>query len=268
MRKIIRIGKSNFARGRARDDAVKGGIIKLTGNQEGATHLVEMGHEVADGRDKGIGIHDLHGINTADISIHEVSPRERELSKARLPARGAIRVGGKNPAFIKQGILTGPIKASHASHAVRHIGCGGVGDVAARTGRRALILGIEHQHLRGGHVTAVVPNVGDDDASQGTGKIDPHATRGIISRIKPYRDGIDGRLARRRVGRFAGRHGHDLLAHDHEAVVEDAHHHDQKDGQDDGEFDKGLASALPASGSQPLKVGERLHGSFPYMFVC
>lgn len=101
MRKIIRIGKSNFTRRCARNDAVKGGIIKLTGNQEGASHLVEMSHEVADGRNKGIGIHDLHGINTPDISIDEVCPRERELPKARLPARSAIRVGGKNSAFIE-----------------------------------------------------------------------------------------------------------------------------------------------------------------------
>jgi hypothetical protein len=113
--------------------------------------------------------------------------------------------------------------------------------------------------------------VGDDDASIGTGKIDPHAARGIIGRVKPHGDGIGDRLAGCRVGRFAGGHGHDLLAHDHEAVVEDAHHHDQEDGQNEGEFDEGLAFTPPASDFKLLEVGERLHGSPgspEYMFVC
>jgi len=108
--------------------------------------------------------------------------------------------------------------------------------------------------MGGIHVVAVVPNVGDDNTSQGTGKIDSHATRGVIGRIKPHGDGVGDRLARCRVGGFAGGHGHDLLAHDHEAVVEDPHHHDQEDGQDEGEFDEGLALASLPPGSQLLEV--------------
>jgi hypothetical protein len=221
-----------------------------------------MGHHVAYRRDKGIGIHDFHGINTAGVPIDEIVPRDRQLPKARLPARVAVRIAGKNPAFIKQGTLTGSKKASHASHGIRHTGRQGVGAVVTRIGRRALIAGIEHQDMRGIHVGAGVPHVGDDDASQGTGKIDPHAARGIIGRVKPHGDRVDGRLPCCRVGRFAGRHGHDLLAHDHEAVVEDAHHHDQEDGQDEREFDEGLALTPPPPGSKLLEVRERFHGSF------
>jgi hypothetical protein len=78
MRKVIRVGKSDLGRGRARDYTVKCGIIKLTGYEKGATHLIEMGHEVADGRDEGIGIVDFHGINTAGVPVDEVRPRERQ----------------------------------------------------------------------------------------------------------------------------------------------------------------------------------------------
>jgi hypothetical protein len=116
--------------------------------------------------------------------------------------------------------------------------------------------------MRGIHVGAVVPDVRDEDGSQGAGKIDPHASRGIIGRVEPHADRNVGRLACCGVGRFAGGHGHDLLAHDHKAVVEDSHHHDQKNGQDDGEFDEGLALASPSPDLDLLEVGERLHGSF------
>ena len=122
--------------------------------------------------------------------------------------------------------------------------------------------------MRGIDVGAIIPDVGDDDPAQWTGKIDPHAPRRIIGRINPDGDRVGHRLARRRVGRFAGRHRHDLLAHDHEAVIENGHHHDQKDGQDKREFDEGLAFAPPPPRSQLLEVGESLHGSSEYMFVC
>jgi len=104
--------------------------------------------------------------------------------------------------------------------------------------------------------------VGNKDGPQGTGKIDPHAARGIIGRVKPDGDGVGGCLTSCRVGRLAGRHGHDLLAHDHEAVVEDTAHHDQEDGQDEGELDEGLALASTPQDSQLLKVRKRFHGSF------
>jgi len=131
----------------------------------------------------------------------------------------------------------------------------------ARKGRRAGVVGIEHQDLRGRHVVAVVPNVGDDDSAVVAGKIESYAPSGVIGRIDSNRDRVGELLARGRIGPFAGRHGQDLLAHDHEAVVEDAHHHDQEDGQNEGEFDEGLTLALPAADSQLLQKRETFHGA-------
>ena len=218
-----------------------------------------MGHEAAYGRNKGVGIKYLHGINAAGVSIDEIGPRKRQLPINGLPARSPIGAS-KNAAFIKQIIRTASINTAQASDGVGDIGRVGIGGrIARRRICRAGIARIEQQDMRGIHVGAVVPDVGDDDASIGTGKIDSHAARRIIGRIKPHADGVSGCLACRRVGRFAGGHGHDLLAHDHEAVVEDAHHHDQEDGQDEGEFDEGLAFAPAPGGSKLLEVGERLH---------
>ena len=261
MREVIRVGKGDLGRGSSRDYAVKRGIIKLTGNEKGAPHLIEMGHEVAYGRDKGVGIVDFHGIDAAGVAIDEVGSRERQLAINGLPGGNAIRAS-KNAAFIKQGILTASIKASHASDGVGPIGRVRIGEVTTRRRRGAGKAGIEHENVRRIHVGAVVPDVSDDDASERTGKIHPHAARGIIGRVKPDGNGIDGRLACCRVGRFAGRHGHDLLAHDHEAVVEDAHHHDQEDGEDEGEFDEGLAFASPPPDLELLEVRKSFHGSF------
>jgi hypothetical protein len=67
-----------------------------------------MGHEIAYRRDKGIRVHDLHGINTAGVTIDEIAPRHRQLPEPRLPARGAICVGRQNPAVVEQGVLAGP----------------------------------------------------------------------------------------------------------------------------------------------------------------
>jgi len=262
MLKAVRVGYGDLRGGCARDYAIKRGIIKLRGNEEGSAHLIEMGHEIADGRDKGVGIHHFHGINAAGVPIDEIVSGERQLPVARLPAGGAVGVAGKNPAFIKQRALTASKKAAHASHGVGYIRRGGVVGIITRSGRRALVGGIEHEDMRGVDVRAVVPNVGDDDASEGTGKIDSDTPRGIIGRVEAHADGIGGRLAAGRVGRFAGGHGHDLLAHDHEAVIEDAHHHDEEDGQDERELDESLALAPPAPGLELLKIREGLHGSF------
>ena len=221
-----------------------------------------MGHEFAEGRDEGVRVHDFHGVSAAYVPIDELISRKGQLPKTRLPAGGAIRVGGKNPALVKQSIPIAAIKATHASNGVGYIGGEGIICVITGSGGRAGVIGIEHQHSWGGNVGAIVPDMGDDDAPEGAGKIDSHTAGRIIGRNKSYRDGVGELLARGRIGRFTGRHGHDLLAHDHEAVVEDAHHHDQEDGQDEGEFDEGLALALLAEGSQLLKIGGMLHVTF------
>jgi len=80
-----------------------------------------MGDEVADGRDKDIGIHDFHGINTAGVRIDEIVAGKRQQPIARLPARSPVRVSGNNPAFIKQSVLGASKKTTHASHAVGNI---------------------------------------------------------------------------------------------------------------------------------------------------
>jgi hypothetical protein len=180
-----------------------------------------MGHQVADGRDKGVGIINFHGINAAGIPIDETGPREGQLPKNGLPA---IRAD-KNPAIgIQDGRRVVSIKGSHASHGVCGLCRRGVVGFITRIGRGACILGIKQQDLLRGrsHIGAVVPDMGEDGGPIGAGKIDPHAARRIVDRIQAhaYRNG--GQLARRRIGPFASGHGHDLLAHDHEAVVEDA----------------------------------------------
>ena len=224
-----------------------------------------MGHQVADGRDKGIGIIDFHGINTAGVPIDEIVPREGQSANNGLPA---IRAG-KNPAIgIQDRRRVVSIKASHASHGACGLCRRGVVAFITRIGRGAHKAGIKQQDLRGSHIGAVVPDVGEDGGSIGSGKIDPHAARRIIDRIQPHVYRLGRHLACRRVGPFAGGHGHDLLAHDHEAVVEDAAQHDQEDRQDEGEFDKGLALAPAPLRPDLLEVRERLHGSFGYMFVC
>jgi hypothetical protein len=101
--------------------------------------------------------------------------------------------------------------------------------------------------------------VRDDDGPQGSGKINPDTARGIVGRVHPDADGHVGRLAGRRVGSFARGHGHDLLAHDHEAVVENSHHHDQEDGQDERELDEGLALASPSLEPHLLEIRKGVH---------
>jgi hypothetical protein len=182
MRKITRIGKCDPGRWSARDYAVKCGIVKLARNEKGASHLIEMGHEAADGRDKGVGIIDFHGIDTAGVPVDKIGPRKRQLPINGLPAGNTIGAS-ENAAVVKQGILTRSIEASHASDGVGDIGRGWIGGVATRRRGRAGVSRVEQQNMRRIDVGAVVPDVGDDDASQGTRKIDPHASRRIIGRI-------------------------------------------------------------------------------------
>jgi len=103
--------------------------------------------------------------------------------------------------------------------------------------------------------------VSDDHATQGAGKIDPDAARRVISRVHPNADGIGWCLAGCRVGGFAGGHGHDLLPHDHEAIIDDAHHHDEENGQDEGKLNEGLAFAPPTHCAKSLEVRKSLHCS-------
>jgi hypothetical protein len=110
-------------------------------------------------------------------------------------------------------------------------------------------------------ITAVVPDVGDDDTAEWTGEIDADAARSIVSRVKSHADRVGRRLPRSRVRGFASGHGHDLLAHDHEAVVENSHHHDEEDGQDERKLDKGLALAPAPPRPELSEIRKGLHGS-------
>jgi hypothetical protein len=94
------IREGDGRRGRAGDDAVKRRIIERRGDDVGAAHLIEMGHEVTYGRDEGVRVHDLHGINAASVSIDEIGSRERKLAVTGLPTAGAIGVPSKNAALV------------------------------------------------------------------------------------------------------------------------------------------------------------------------
>jgi len=85
MRKIIGIWKNDHGCGTTRDYAVKSGIIKLAGNKKSAAHPIEMGHEIAQGRDKSVRVHDFHGVGAAGVTIDELISREGQLPKPRLP---------------------------------------------------------------------------------------------------------------------------------------------------------------------------------------
>ena len=246
--------KRHLGRGRAGNDAIKGGIIELTGNEKGAAHLIEMSHEIADRRNKGIGIKDFHGINTAGITIDQVHPRKGKLPIDRLPTGSPIGPT-QNTTFPEKLVLAASKQTAHPSYGIRPIGRGGIGGVVPRIGRWPHVTGVKHQHVPGIHVITVIPDMRDDHAAQGTGKINPDAARGVISRIEAHTNAVSRLLAGGRIGRFAGRHGHDLLAHNHEAVVEDAHHHDQEDGQNERELDKSLALAPLATAAELNEIG-------------
>jgi hypothetical protein len=100
MREIIRVWNRYLRRGRARDHPVERRVIELAGNKEGASHLVEMGHEAADGRDEGVGVVDLDGIDTADVPIDQVRAGERQFPINGLPTIEAIRTA-QDAALIK-----------------------------------------------------------------------------------------------------------------------------------------------------------------------
>ncbi len=106
---------------------------------------------------------------------------------------------------------------------------------------------------------AVIPDVSNDGGTLRTREIDADTSGGGVGSIKTHRNTSHGRLTGGGIGRFTGGHGHDLHAHDHEAVIEDPHHHDQEDGQDERELDKRLAFAPAPDQAQFVEVGGRFH---------
>jgi hypothetical protein len=213
--------------------------------------LIETGQEITNGRDKAVGVHDLDGIDTASIAIHEVGPRERQLTITGLPSHAGspirISIGGigrKDLAPIVKGVGGVAKKTSHAVHGVGHIGLQSVRHVSGGIGRSGAsrIGGIEHQDQIGiRYLGAVVPDVSDDRRALRTGKIDTYAARRDVSRVDADAETGAGGLPGRGVGRFARGHGHDLHAHDHEAVIKHSHHQNQEDGKNEGELDESLA---------------------------
>jgi hypothetical protein len=213
-----------------------------------------MGHEVPDRGHEGVGVEDLHGINAAGIAIHQVSAGERQLAVNRLPSR-LPQIACQDAAVIEKVALGRAVQAAHAADAVGHVRRGGiVGFVAGISGRPGEFRVLD-QHVGRIDITAVVPDMGDDDAAVRAGEIDSHAARGVVGGVQALIDGDAGQLPRGRIGAFARCHGQDLLAHDHEAVVEHAHHHHEEDGQDERELDERLALASPASDAQALDEG-------------
>jgi len=211
-----------------------------------------MGHEITQRRDETVGVHDLDGVDAADVAIDQVVARNRELPEAGLPSGRAVGIAGKNPALVKErsGISRIPSKKSpDAAHRIGDIRRKRIGGRGAGISCRTLIVAIHDKDLRRRNVAAVVPHVGDDHASQRAGKIHADATGSVISCVQPHGSRVRGCLSRGRVGRFARRHRHDLLAHDHEAIIHDPHHHDQEDGKNDGELDERLALALAPPGT-------------------
>jgi hypothetical protein len=195
VREIVRIGQRDLRGGRSRDDAVEGGVVKVPGDEEGAAHLVEMGHERPDRRDKGVGVHDLHGVDAAGVAIDQVGARERQFPVARLPAAGSVGVGGEDAALVEEGVLTGAIKAAHAADGVGDIGVGRIGGVVAGGGGRAGIVGIHDQDVRGIDVGTVIPDVRDDHAAEGPGEVDTDAAGGVVSGIESRDHGVGRHLA-------------------------------------------------------------------------
>jgi len=107
--------------------------------------------------------------------------------------------------------------------------------------------------------------MGDHNGAIRTRKIDILRGARRIGGIDTNPGAIHGTLTGRGVGRFTRRHGHDLHAHDHEAVVEDRAHHDQQDGQNEGELDESLALASAPDRPHRLEIrGVRFHGAFSY----
>jgi hypothetical protein len=116
------------------------------------------------------------------------------------------------------------------------------------------IIGIEKHDLAGSGKVAGIPDVGDDDPAFRRGEIDADGAGRGVGRVETDGNAGGGGLAGRGVGRLARGHGHDLHAHDHEAVVEDPAHQDQKQGQNEGELDEGLAFAPAPDNPQGLEI--------------
>jgi hypothetical protein len=97
--------------------------------------------------------------------------------------------------------------------------------------------------------------VRDDGGPLGTRQIKSHTTGRNVGRVDTNIQTGTRRLTGGRIGSLAGRHGHDLHAHDHEAVIEDPHHHDQEDRKDEGELDERLTFTPTTDGANSTEVG-------------
>jgi hypothetical protein len=224
-----------------------------------------MGHEVAQRRDELVRIVDLDGIYAARVTIDEIGTGERQLAEPRHPAGGAaLGIAGEDSALVEE-IIRGA--AEQAAHAADGIGRVWIKRIVNRIARAivfgALVAGIENQHLRRIAVLGilVIPDVGDDDAALRAREVNPDGAGRVVGGIDADCDAVGGQLTSGGVGSLARGHGHDLLAHDHVAVIDDAHHHDEEDGQDERELDKGLAFAPFPGDPQPLAISRSGHGS-------
>jgi hypothetical protein len=134
--------------------------------------------------------------------------------------------------------------------------------IIVRVARRPDVIRIKQQHVAGRiNLGAVVPDVRDDAGAVRGRKIDPYGAGRRVSGIEADLKTDVGLLPGRRVRSFARSHGHDLHAHDHEAVVEDAAHDQQEERQNDRKLDESLALALAPGDAQRCDVGSRLHCS-------
>jgi hypothetical protein len=106
--------------------------------------------------------------------------------------------------------------------------------------------------------------VGDNDGAIGPGEIDILRAARRVGGVDTHPEAVGGILTGRRVGRFTRGHGHDLHAHDHEAVVEDRAHHDQQKRQNEGKLHERLALASAPHHPQALEIRDGFHGAFSY----
>ena len=108
---------------RSRNDAIEGGIVKLVGRNIGPGFVAYKRHHVANRRDEHVGVHDLDGIDTADIAIDQISPRERQLAISR-GVVGSAGIG-QDMALIIDG--TSPtIGAKKTAHGTQGCSCPGL----------------------------------------------------------------------------------------------------------------------------------------------
>jgi len=92
-----------------------------------------MGHEIADGRNKNIRVHDLHGIDTARVTFRQIRARERKPTEGRLPTRVGSVIGSQYLTGAIELIQPGAEKPAHTAHGIGWIWIRGI--VYIRTAR-------------------------------------------------------------------------------------------------------------------------------------